>query len=232
MTEIDAPASKARREVLRRAGMAAATMAGVAALPVAASAEIGPQTTVQRGNLAHQIRDTATFFQLANGAIPHPDNGDEALYGNKIGSYSKALRHDRFGEVVPASYASMIAALSSGRQSDYERIKLGGVKKLSNPQAGMAFDLEGSDSHAFTMPPAPTVASAETAGEMVENYCMALARDVPFDKYDSDSTIAASIDALNALSDFKGPKNSAGKVSVETVFRGNTAGDLVGPLIS
>jgi len=46
--------------------------------------------------------------------------------------------------------------------------------------AGLAFDLEGPDSHACSIPPAPRFDSAEEAGEMVELYWIALARDVPF----------------------------------------------------
>jgi hypothetical protein len=52
--------------------------------------------------------------------------------------------------------------------------------KLTNPQAGLAFDLEGPDAQAVTQPPAPRFDSKQAAAEMRELYWMALARDVPF----------------------------------------------------
>ena len=81
------------------------------------------------------------------------------------------------------------------------------------------------------MPPAPTLTSAETAGEMVELYWHALLRDVPFNEYFADATALAAVDDLNKLTDFKGPKDG-GLVTAGTLFRGNTPGDLVGPFIS
>jgi PAP2 superfamily len=66
---------------------------------------------------------------------------------------------------------------------------------------------------------------------MVEVYWQALTRDVPFDTFSSDPTIAAAAAELSSLSDFRGPK-SGGAVTPGTIFRGPTAGDLVGPYLS
>ena len=81
------------------------------------------------------------------------------------------------------------------------------------------------------MPAAPTLTSAETAGEMVEDYWHVLLRDVAFNNFDTDATAAAAIADLNRLSDFKGPKIGGG-VTAQSLFRGNTPGDLIGPFIS
>jgi hypothetical protein len=77
----------------------------------------------------------------------HPINGDEALYPNRIGNYSKGLPHNNVGEVDPAAYQSLLQALSSGDPRDFEQIQMGGTAGLVNPQAGLAFDMEGIDSH-------------------------------------------------------------------------------------
>ena len=48
-----------------------------------------------------------------------------------------------------------------------------------DPQAGLAFDLEGIDSHPLTVPPAYEFSSAGQIGEIAENYWLALCRDAP-----------------------------------------------------
>jgi hypothetical protein len=113
--------------------------------------------------------------------IPHQiNNGDEALYPNFIGNYSQGLPHDSIGEVDPAAYHALLTAVKTGDPDEFAEIPLGGNVKLAGPQGGLAFDLEGTDSGQLTIPPSPALASAERAGEMVEDYWMALARDIPF----------------------------------------------------
>jgi hypothetical protein len=92
-------------------------------------------------------------------------------------------------------------------------------------------DLEGPDSHHVTMPPAPRFASAEAAGEAVELYWMALARDVNFTDYGSNPIIARAAQELSTLSDFRGPK-AGGRVTPDTIFRLSIEGDLDGPWMS
>jgi hypothetical protein len=160
------------------------------------------------------------------GAPAQQDNGDEGAYPTRIATYSKGLQHDALGEVAPASFASLLAALESGAPADFEAILLGGPRPLTNPMAGLAFDLEGPDSHACFQPPAPRFASAEAAGEAVELYWMALARDVAFGDYPSDPVAQSAAANLAALTDFSGPSDAA------HLFRGFTPGDLAGPYVS
>ena len=191
-----------------------------------------------RRERAFQIRLKAA---IAEHKVPIPlqiDNGDELRYPNRIGSFSKALPHDKIGEVDPRAYGSLLTAVSTGDPQDFDRIPLGGTTKLANPQGGLTFSLEGTDTGQLTIPPAPALASAERAGEMVEDYWMALTRDIPFSQYGKEPVTAAAIAELNTLSDFRGPK-VAGQVTAGTLFRGRITGfqggmpgDLVGPYIS
>lgn len=66
---------------------------------------------------------------------------------------------------------------------------------------------------------------------MTELYWQALTRDVLFSRYESDSLTALAASDLTRLADFRGPKIE-GRVTPQTLFRGNTAGDLSGPYIS
>jgi hypothetical protein len=103
--------------------------------------------------------------------------------------------------------------------------------RLTDPQAGLAFDLEGADGHAFVMRPPPRFDGKEVIAEIAESYWMALARDVPFLDYSNDQTVKMAYEDLNRYAEFRGPKDN-GKVTVDTIFRGATAGDLLGPYVS
>jgi hypothetical protein len=65
----------------------------------------------------------------------------------------------------------------------------------------------------------------------VEDYWMALLRDVPFIAYEANTLAQAAVADLNKLTDFRGPKEG-GKVTAKTLFRGFTPGDLLGPYVS
>jgi hypothetical protein len=185
-----------------------------------------------RREQAFRIRLKTAIAERDLPVPPQVDNGDEFLYPTRIGNYSKGLPHNSIGEVVPAAYLDLLTAVTSGEPEDFAKVPLGGSIKLADPQAGLAFTLEGTDSGQLTCPPAPRSSSAERAGEMVENYWMALAREVPFSKYDSDPpALMMAITDLNKLSDFKGPKVN-GQVTPHTLFRGTTPGELIGPYIS
>ena len=180
---------------------------------------------IRRDAALQGLRDTPPNLQ-------HPANLDEHIYPNKIGSYSKGLPHNNDGTVSLNAYAALLHALDSGRPSDFNAIPLGGDRRLTNPQAGLAFDMEGPDAQALVQPPAPAFASREQAAEISENYWMALLRDVPFGHY-SVNPIAndAAADLTLFGSDFKGAK-AGGSVTPETLFRGLTPGDKKGPYLS
>ncbi len=174
--------------------------------------------------------------QMQQAQPAHPNNGDEATFLNKIGNFSKGLPHNELGEVDLNAYQALTQALNNGNPADFEAIPMGCPDsarraKLTNPQAGLAFDLEGADSHALAIPPAPAFSSAQEASEIIENYWMALARDIPFSEYNNNPLTQLAAADLSAMSDFRGPK-VANQVSTGTLFRGLTPGDLNGPYVS
>lgn len=74
---------------------------------------------------------------------------------------------------------SLLKAFQTSAFDDLENIIVGtpgggGSSKLNGQQGPLAFDLEGMDSHATVIPPAPSVASAQMAAEAVEHYWAAL----------------------------------------------------------
>ena len=165
------------------------------------------------------------------------DNGDEALYADKSGTYTKGVLQSGLGLVDLAAYDSFKTALSSGDPKDFEKIVLGGPRTLNGPQGGLAFYLQCLDGSQFSVPPAPALASEAYATELVELYWASLLRDVAFTDY-SASTIAAKAAAeLTSMPEYAGPRNTANKVTTDLLFRGGASGGLfpgetVGPYIS
>ena len=239
---VQTPKSPARRKFIGQAGVTsaisiAAGLVGVEPLINSKRSRVQAapiQGSNQRANDCAKLRRDAAQAGLA--ATPpnlqHPANDDESLYPNKAGSYSKGLPHNSDGTVVLSAYQQLVAAINSKTPADFNAITLGGDRKLTNPQAGLAFDMEGPDAHALLQPPAPAFASKEEAAEIAENYWMALLRDVPYSEYSSNLTAAAAAsDLTNFGADFKGPKNG-GTVTPSLLFRGLTPGDAVGPYLS
>jgi len=173
----------------------------------------------------------------------HPTNGEEDDYRdlgghhNYIGNFTKALPHHltgpEIGEVDPVSYRLLLAAIDTGDPKEFQKIPKGTPnqcgRKFVNPQSGLAFDLEGPDTHSLVIPPAPRIDSQQSASEMAELYWMALCRDINFNNFASDPLIAAAVNDLsNNYSDYRGPR----PISTRTIFRGTLNGDLIGPFVS
>jgi hypothetical protein len=190
-----------------------------------------PSDAANRCKQSYLYRVNAAKLARNRPLVQHLNNGDEARYEKKIGSYSKALPHNQLGEVDLSAYATLVQARESRNPEDFEAIQLGLGRKLTSPQAGLAMDLQGPDSHHVVLPPAPCFDSAEEAGEMVELYWMALARDINFTDYSSSDLIARASRDLSNMQDFRGPKQN-GQVTPQTIFRALTPGDLTGHWLS
>jgi hypothetical protein len=229
------PSSLSRRSFLGRAGASTAIVAaasvGFPSLVLGENSESQIVDQAARSDRSFQIRFNAATRERNLHIPAQINNGDEARYANFIGNFSKGLPHNSIGEVDPTAYQALLTAVTSGKPADFANIPLGGNVKLSGPQGGLAFDLEGTDCGQLSIPPSPALAGAERAGEMVEDYWMALARDVPFSQYGNEPITAAAIADINKLSHFKGPGVS-GQVTPGTLFRGFTPGDLIGPYLS
>jgi len=217
-----------RRTFLTQVGAAA-----VAASVINIDVNAGTSSNQRANDCAKLRRDAAQAgLQATPPNLQHPNNQDENLYPNKIGNFSKGLPHNNDGTVVLSAYNALLNAINSGRPADFDAIPLGGTVKLTNPQSGLAFDMQGPDAQALVQPPAPAFASRAQAAEISENYWMALLRDVPYSQYSTNAIAnAAAADLTLYGSDFTGPK-SGGAVTTGTLFRGLTPGDRVGPQLS
>lgn len=235
-----------RRDLLGSVGAIAAVGAAGALAPAVAGvgAPMANATPPPSGSLTPWERRQKAYNTRVNAAkkawnvpIPaHPANGDELEHPTRIASFTKGLPHDSVGEVDLGAYGMLMAAMDTWDPLMFESVPHGCPDprrrlKFVNPQAGLAYDLEGTDSHQHAIPPAPRFHTAWEAGEIVENYWMALLRDVPFTQYDTHPLALAACADLSALSDFRGPKVN-GQVVPSTLFRVELPGTKKGPLIS
>jgi hypothetical protein len=153
---------------------------------------------------------------------PHPSNGDEAKYPNRIGSDTRGLPHDRRGEVDAAAYRTALKAYDSGDPADFEAIPLAGTRKQQNPLGSLAINLTGLNNPQYAIPPAPPLDSAARAAEAVEVYWQSLLRDIPLAEFRDDTNnrdVIAAADECNKLSAFYGPRID-GRITPSTLFRG------------
>ncbi len=90
-----------------------------------------------------QTRVEVAYDNYQLGIPDHVNNGDEARYHKKIGSDTRGLPHNAFGEVDLAAFATLTRALESQRESELEKIVLGGTRKLVQPLGTLAVNLTG-----------------------------------------------------------------------------------------
>ncbi len=193
------------------------------------------KTKFERRQRAKEIRELNAEFAYLKEHPLAANNGDETRYAqqNYFANYSKGLPHDIFGEVDPQAYEQLVYATQTGLHEEYEKIPMGlaNGRKLTNPQAGHNYDLEGGDAQSYVIPPAPRFESAEVAAEMVELYWMALARDVCFEKYGTDPLINQAVADLNNMTNYRGQGPTSG-LTMANIFRSDAPGAEKGPYIS
>ncbi len=237
-----------RRKFVKGAATIAAVTATIPLKPLLG----GPGSTAAASTIDYESnkRTNDSFIYRRNTAIANkinigevPDNGDLLRFTDFSANYSKALRHDALGVPNRMSYQSLIDALGTETFQGLNNVIIGTPgggpnSKLNGPDTSFAFDLEGLDSHAFTIPPpAPSVASAQTATEEVEHYWAALLRDVPFTEYATNSTVAEAVADLNSRSFIQGggANQWPRPVTAQNLFRGQVFvgdGNVKGPYVS
>jgi hypothetical protein len=224
--------------------------AGVVALPPLLSSKFGEAraqdfeeeavSTATRKSVKKRIaratalRKTAAD-QDASVRATNVDNGDNALYPDKGGTYTKGLPHDSFGRVDPAAFASFQTALASGNASDFKKIIMGGTRTQNGPQGGLAFCMEALDGVQFgqpQVPPAPPIAGDVSGAELLEHYWGALLRDVAFSDYGLNPLAIQAAAEFSGMPGYLGPRNSSGGVTTDLLFRGAFPGETLGPYLS
>ncbi|WP_207541168.1 phosphatase PAP2 family protein, partial [Sabulicella rubraurantiaca] len=220
-----------RRGLLGGAGVALGTaltvpstnpVASAAAQPAAVEPPVRPMDSAMV-HRAFEVRQNCAREASEVRIAPHPTNDDETRYPTRIGTDTRALPHNDRGEVDQAAWRAMYDACQSGDPADFEKIPLGGTRRLGNPVGPLTVSLAGVTPTQIAIPAAPALASAERAAEAAEVYWQALLRDVPFSEYHDGTShpgVLAAAAELSRLSGFRGAK-ADGRVTPGTLFRGS-----------
>jgi hypothetical protein len=195
--------------------------------------------------LPYDFRIDRAEVQRSEAEVVQPQNLDRSLMIDRGGTmyrtalFSKGFVHNAYGEVADADWVWIDVAMRSGDQAYFNRIPLNplSVRKLVDPQAALAFLMEGADSFSVSMPPAPSMQSEVAAGELIEVYGMGLLRNASFRAIQTGTTsqeaaVTTLLTDLNSIGgSFHGPK-VAGSVTRGTLFRGPNYGETIGPYVS
>ncbi|HLA10830.1 MAG TPA: vanadium-dependent haloperoxidase [Pyrinomonadaceae bacterium] len=236
-----------RRNFVKGAATIATVAASVPLQPLLGEKESVAEASVidynssLRANASFNYRKSMAQAEKINiGA--QPDNGDAARFTDFSSSYSKALLHDGLGVPNAAAILSLKNALTTGEHSDFESIIMGtpgggANSKLNCPQGALALDLQGLDSHATVIPPAPGVGSAQMAAEQIEHYWSVLLGDVPFTEYLTDPLVGQAVADMNNLAFLSSSANNQFPLPVtrQNLFRGQIVpgdGNVKGPYVS
>jgi len=204
--------------------------------------------TDNRREEAKRIRESASQMAYSRIHPTHQSNGDEQRYSNAnfAMSFTKGLEHNSNNGLINNAddFKAFRSAIDNGSVDAFTISVPSAAKKVRKweaPTAGLVHDLQGPDSQAVTMSPAPALGSSELAYEMAEVYELALLRDVPLSEFNNTSCnvdITASIDRLNGIdygitgNDGRSRKNVDGNITGQTAFRGSSPGVEHGPYLS
>jgi hypothetical protein len=209
-------------------------------------------TPQQRIDEAKRLRDDLAEDDHKVAPAKNKSNDDAKNFKDHSGVYTKALRHDDFGRVEAASFASFEKAIASGTFDDYEDIVTAPGGLLNGPQGALQFNLEGLDESQFgdpPVPPAPQLGDGthpandshlngnENALELLEHYWASILRNVAFTDYPTQqdaNDAAAEITKFAKLfpGSYKGPVDGSGNVTPDLLCRGGFPGETVGPYLS
>ena len=204
-----------------------------------------------RRGRAYRVRISAAQLAKDRHHPKHLANADEARYAGAsyAMSFTKGLEHDPTTGLL-AEAAHFGAFRKAINEAEIDAFTLNVPVATDNgrqweaPTAGAAFDLQGPDAQAVTMPPAPPLGSLELAYEMAEVYELAKLRDVPLTQFrgcgPEDDCLAKAISRLNELGYTQATPPSGrprktdaqGDINRQTAFRGSSPGVEVGPFLS
>lgn len=172
------------------------------------------------------------------------ENNEEKKYKTYAynGEFHKTLEHNTSDGrlITSANYENMRDAILGNKQNKLNNVPLApsSEMKLVNPLGSLATPLVGAPSCLLNIDVPPALSSDAGAADLVELYCHAYARDVPFINY-TGMSVDAIISQLLGNTYMNKPDILAnlrykptGSFTGKTLFRGISTSELVGPYIS
>lgn len=151
--------------------------------------------------------------------------------------FSKTLEHDSVtGFPKKEDVDKILDAVDQGTVASLDVIPQApdSVRKLEGVLASSSFNLMGTDSSIFIPPSFHHVDTEEGSFEMAEVYGKALCRDTPFSEYNVSGNAADNV--MTSLNEYStkttAPVGQDDNINAQTLFRGPSQDETVGPYVS
>ena len=199
------------------------------------------QYSKQRRTIVNNFKNSQTLIPVVEGDLTIP---------NYRGVYSKGFAgHTGPNGIIigPNStlYSTYIEALRTRNQALLNQV-YSQTGTLTDAHCVFDVELEGKYKSSYAIPLAPRITSLTAAAEILEVYVMALVRNFNFHILDTNCIFYKNIpsEAKSTLNNYIGWLNVPqirdnlncplmnGDISANTLFRGISRGDLIGPYVS
>lgn len=145
--------------------------------------------------------------------------------------YSKGMPHTNNKSPDSQHYQTLLDGIRNKDLSKIIQVSTS-CPKLSDVYCICDNELVGVNKSSYKIEPAPSPLSTRGASELVELYNMAIARDVLFSEWSTSSIIQTVLTNMNLIKNDLGAPLENGNITINTLFRGPTTGDRIGPYVS
>jgi len=174
------------------------------------------------------------YFENKKGRIQPtlvPFTPDTSLL-NYRAVFSKGFTHpDTKGPSGPA-YNDFVSGLQNRNMTKIQTTN-NSFKRIVDSYCVCDFELVGKFKACFQINPSPLALSNHAAAELIEVYNMVLLRDVNISEWDASNNIVNDVlNSLNLVKQHLVAPMENNQITVNTLFRGASSGDLIGPYVS
>jgi membrane-associated phospholipid phosphatase len=155
----------------------------------------------------------------------------DTLLLNSRAVFSKGFSHPDDKGPSGSAYSTFVSGLQNRNFQNISSVN-NTFKRIVDSYCVCDYELMGKFKSCFTIQPSPNALSEHAAAELVEVYNMAVARDVKISEWNTSPIITEVLASLNLVKqNLDGPLEN-GNITVNTLFRGSSQGDLIGPYVS
>lgn len=201
------------------------------------------QYSKQRRTMIDNFRSSQTLVPMVKGdlSIPHYRGVYSKGFVGHTGPNGIAVGPN------PILYSQFIEAMRTRNQTLLNQV-YDVCPMLVDLHCVFDVELEGRYKSSFVIPSAPSITSLQSSAEILEIYAMSLLRNFNFHIFDPDCVLyqEISVDAKDYLNKILGhlnipairdnlhspPFEENRNITVDTLFRGKSRGDLIGPYVS
>jgi hypothetical protein len=145
--------------------------------------------------------------------------------------YSKGIPHSDNKNPDQQHYQMLIDGIRNKDLSKIIQVSTS-CQKLADVYCIMDKEFIGLNKSSYKIENTPSPLSKRGAAELIELYNMSSARDVLFSEWTTSSIIQNVLTSMNLVKEHLQAPMENGQITINTLFRGPTTGDRIGPYVS